>query len=171
MQYLFANGPMQTTSAFVKVTTGTSIKTMLQMKGAIPYEIVEWGWSFDGSAAATPGMVELVETGTVFGTVTAYATADITRLDAAALLFGDPTASSVVFNVGTSTGGYTCTSEGSIIAVRNLAGPQLGAPTNEFIQQFPLGYRPYVQHANALRIRATFGTAVNMACYVIVATL
>ena len=28
-------------------------------------------------------------------------------------------------------------------------------------QQFPLGYRPYLRAATALRIRNTFGTAVN----------
>jgi hypothetical protein len=168
MQYSMANGPMQTTAAFAKVTTGTAVKTMLQVKTTLPIRIVEWGWSFDGSAAATPGEIELIETGTVFGTVTAYATADITRYDGEALLFGDPTASSVLFNVGTSASGYTCTSEGSITAVRNLAGPQLGAPTNQFVQQFPLGYRPLVQAGDALRIRVTFGTAVNMYCYVIV---
>jgi hypothetical protein len=168
MQYSFANGPQQTTSAFAKVTTGTAIKTMLQGKFTVPVRIVEWGCSLDGSAAATPGQVELIETGTVFATVTAYATADITRYDGEALLFGDPTSSSVLINVGTSASGYTSTSEGSITAVRNLAGPQLIAPTNQFIQQFPLGYRPLVQAGNALRIRMTFGTAVNAYCYCII---
>lgn len=165
MLWTIANGPMQTTAGFAKVATGTAIKTMLQVKTVVPMRIVEWGWSFDGSAAATPGVIELVETGTVFGTVTASVNADITQEDAEALLFGDPT--TAYFTVGTSATGYTCTAEGSITAVRNLGGPQLGAPTNEFIQQFPLGYRPLVQAAKAMRIRATFGTSVNMICYVI----
>lgn len=83
-QYLFANGPMATTSAFAAVTTGTSLKTMLQVKGvtAVTYKVIEWGISFDGSAAATPGKVELVETGTIFGTVTAAVAADIYCFDA-----------------------------------------------------------------------------------------
>ena len=165
MQYSISNGPMQTTAAFAKVTTGTAVKTMLQVKSVIPFRIVEWGYSVDGSSAATPGQVELVETGTVFGTVTASALADLTQYDGEALLFGDPT--TALITVGTSATGYTCTSEGSITAVRNLAGPQLIAPTNQFIQQFPLGYRPYVKAVNAMRIRNTFGTAVNAYCYVI----
>ncbi len=168
MQYQIANGPMPTTAAFAKVTTGTAIKTMLQLKATIPVRIVEWGCSFDGSAAATPGQVELVETGTVFGTVTAYATADITRLDGEAVQFGDPTSSSVIFNVGTSASGYTCTSEGSITAVRNFDGPKLIAPTNQYEKQFPLGYRPYLLAGSCLRIRMTFGTAVNAYCYCII---
>jgi hypothetical protein len=70
--YLIGNGAMQTTAAFVAVTTGTAIKTMLQVKpGATTVlKIIEWGISFDGSAAATPGKVELIETD-VAATVTA----------------------------------------------------------------------------------------------------
>ncbi len=166
MQYLIGNGPQQTTAGFAKVTTGTSVKTMLQVKTVVPARVVEWGCSFDGSAAATPGIVELIETGTVFGTVTASVLADITLYDGEALLFGDPT--TALISVGTSATGYTCTSEGSITAVRNLAGPQLIAPTNQFIQQFPLGYRPLIQAAKAMRIRMTFGTAVNAYAYVII---
>src|ERR1700733_1285074 len=75
--YQVYNGAMPTTSSAVKVTTGTSIKTMLQIKPAIPIEVIEWGVSFDGSAAATPGICELIDTGTVFATVTAYAVADV----------------------------------------------------------------------------------------------
>lgn len=166
MQYLIGNGPMQTTAAFAPVTTGTVIKTMLQVKGVIPFRVVEWGFSFDGSSAATPGKCELIETGTVFGTVTAAVNADITQYDGEAISFGDPT--TALITVGTSATGYTCTSEGSITAVRNLDGPQLIAPTNQYPKQFPLGYRPLISAAKALRIRCTFGTAVNAYCYVII---
>ena len=53
--YLIANGPMPTTAAQAPVTTGTAIKTLLQIKPFNTCKIVEWGVSFDGSAAATPG--------------------------------------------------------------------------------------------------------------------
>lgn len=166
MQYLIANGPMQTTGSFAPVATGTGIKTMLQVKGVIPFKVVEWGFSFDGSAAATPGKCELIETGTVFATVTASVNADITQYDGEALSFGDPT--TALITVGTAATGYTSTVEGSITAVRNLDGPQLIAPTNQYPKQFPLGYRPVVSAAKALRIRCLFGTTVNAYCYVII---
>lgn len=167
--YLIGNGPMQTTAAFAAVTTGTVIKTMLQVKpsATVTARIAEWGVSFDGSAAATPIKVELIETGTVFGTVTASVANDITKYDADAIAGGDPTTNLIV--VGTSATGYTCTSEGSITAVRNLAGPQFIAPTSQFIQQFPLGLYPTIQVSNCMRIRVTAGTAVNAYCYVILA--
>lgn len=164
---LIANGPMQTTAAFATVTTGTSIKTMLQVKASatLPAKIIEWGCSFDGSAAATPGKVELIETD-VAATVTASAAADITKLDAEAIACGDVTTN--LIQVGTTATGYTASGEGSITAIRNLAGPQFIAPTNQFIQQFPLGREPVIQVSKFARIRVHFGAAVNCYCYVIV---
>lgn len=168
MLYLIANGAQQTTAAFVKVTTNNVIKTLLQVKPVIPIEIVEWGISFDGSAAATPGAVELIETGTVFATVTASAEADITKQDGTALLFGNTSA--VIFTLGTSATGYTASAEGSIVACRNF-DLQLIAPTNQYVKQFPLGARPIIQGASSARIRVTFGTAVNAYCYMILNSL
>lgn len=166
MLFTIFNGAMQTTSAPVKVATGTSLKTMLQVKPAgPPLRIVEWGCSFDGSAAATPGVIELIDTATVAATVTASVAADITQVDAEAAQFN---ANSTFFTLSTITTGYTATIEGSVAAVRNLAAPQLIAPTNQFIEQFPLGYRPYMIAANYMRIRMTFGTTINAFCYVTV---
>jgi hypothetical protein len=73
---------MQTTAAFAAVSTGTAIKTLLQVKPFNLARIVEWGISFDGSAAATPGKVELIETD-VAATVTASVDADVTKYDPA----------------------------------------------------------------------------------------
>lgn len=164
--FLIPNGAMQTTAAFVPVTTGTSIKTLLQVKpsATVIAKIKEWGISFDGSAAATPIKVELIETD-VAATVTASATADITKLDSAALSGGDPVTN--LIPVGTTSTGYTSTSEGSITAVRNL-DIQLIAPTNQYIKQFPLGLEPVIQISKFARIRVTAGTAVNAYCYMII---
>jgi len=165
--FLIGNGPMQTTAAFATVTTGTAIKTLLQVKpsATIVAKVVEWGISFDGSAAATPGKVELIETD-VAATVTASVANDITKLDSDALSGGDPTTNLIV--VGTTSTGYTATTEGSITTIRNLAGPQLIAPTSQFIQQFPLGREPVIQISKFARIRVTFGSAVNAYAYMIV---
>jgi hypothetical protein len=165
MLYIFNNGPMPTTGPVAKVSTGTSTKTMLQIKPLVPMRIVEWGASYDGSSAATPGTVELIDTGTIFATVTAFVTADIGRYDGEAQQFGDPTSNYV--SVGTAASGYTATAEGSITSTTYLGGAQLIAPTNQFLQQFPLGYRPYIKANDCCRIRMTFATAINALCYVI----
>lgn len=161
--YLFANGPMPTTAAQVAVTTGTAIKTLLQVKGVtgLQFSVVEWGISFNGSAAATPIQVELIETGTVFATVTAAVAADLTK-------YSNPNAaiSTTYFSVGTTATGYTATAEGTITAVR-LFDVQFIAPTNQYVKQFPLGREPLVDAVSALRIRVTAAAAVNAYAYVL----
>lgn len=163
MRFLLANGPMQTTAAFAAVTTGNAIKTMLQAKPFVPAYIVEWGISFDGSAAATPGKVELIETD-VAATVTASVDADISKVGSVA----DGVVASVSgLTLGVSATGYTATVEGTIAAVRNLDAPQFIAPTTQYQKQFASGERPLIQVAKFGRIRVTFGTAVNCYCYMV----
>jgi hypothetical protein len=146
--------------------TGTSIKTLLQVKASAtkPMKVVEWGVSFDGSAAATPIKVELIETD-VAATVTAHVAAGIVKLDGEALAGGDPTTN--LIPVGTTSTGYTSTSEGSITASRVL-DVQFVAPTNQYVKQFPLGREPIVQVSLFGRIRVTAGAAVNAYAYMIV---
>src|SRR5712671_4161120 len=109
--YRIYNGPSPTTASQVAVTTGTAIKTMLQVKpsATISPVVRAWGISFDGSAAATPIICELIETD-VAATVTAHVAAGIVKIDAQAQQGGDPTTN--LFVVGTSSTGYTATAEG-----------------------------------------------------------
>ena len=162
-QYKIFNGPMPTTGSQAPVATGTAIKTLLQLKGFNVFKVLEWGVSFDGSAAATPGKVELCETGTVFGTVTAFADADITKFDSNE----NAVASIMGLTLGTSASGYTCTSEGAITVVRQLDA-QLVAPTSQYVYQFPQGREPKVIIGNALRIRVNFGASVNALAWVLI---
>ena len=166
--YIIYNAPMPTTAAIAKVTTGAVIKTLLQLKPAagFPLSVVEWGISFDGFVAAAPGTIELIDTGTVFATVTASAVADV-------MPYNDPNApantagaSGAPLNLSTTATGYTATAEGTITATRVLDG-QLFPPTGQYIHQFPLGHYPKVVPGNALRVRVTFAAAINGLCYVI----
>lgn len=171
-QFLIGNGPMQTTAAFAAVTTGTAIKTMLQVKpsATLGMRIIQWGYSLDSAAVSASIKVELIETGTVAATVTASAAADLTKWDAAALMGGDPTTN--LIQVGTTSTGYTASAEGTITAVRNLDFPQIATTSTSFAvtwaSQFPLGREPFVQANNLARIRITAGTAVNAYCFMIV---
>lgn len=160
---------MQTTAQFAGVTTGTSIKTMLQVKASatIALKIVEWGFSFDGHASNTGLQVELIETD-VAATVTAAVANDISKFDAMALIGGDPTTN--LIQVGTTSTGYTSSGEGSVTAVRNLALPQycVASAAGSFVQQFPLDLEPVIQISKFGRIRVlAAGNAVNFKGYVI----
>lgn len=164
--YLLQNGAAGTTAAPVVVTTGTAIKTLLQFKpsATVVAKIVEWGISFDGSAAATPGKIELMESD-VAATVTAHAAADITKYDSDALAGGDPTTN--LIQVGTTSTGYTSTGEGTTTVAR-MFDLQLLPPTGPYVKQFPLGREPVLQVGKFARIRVTFGAAINAYCYMIV---
>lgn len=161
--YLIANGPMPTTAAFAAVTTGTVIKTLLQIKPFNLVKIVEWGISFDGSAAATPIKVELLETGTVFATVTASVDNDVFKYKPVA---DQAVASISGLTLGTAATGYTASAEGTIVATR-MFDLQFIAPTNQYVKQFPLGREPIVTLASSGRIRVTAGAAVNAYCYMV----
>lgn len=164
--YFIANGPMPTTAAQAAVTTGTAIKTMLQVKPSATkaLQIVEWGISFDGSAAATPIKCELLETD-VAATVTASVANDIVKFDGEALAGGDPTTN--LIQVGTTSTGYTSTGEGTITAIR-MFDVQFIAPTSQYVKQFPLGLEPVLQISKFGRIRVHAGAAVNCYCYMVV---
>lgn len=162
------NGPAPTTVSFVAVTTGTALKTMLQLKlgGSTNQigKIVEWGISFDGSAAATPIECELLSTGTVAAAITEFVAADVFNL-------GDPNAAAVTddfplaFTAAGDESGYTSTGEGTITATK-LYDVQLVAPTNQYVKQFPLGREPCWKAADFLRIRVKAAAAVNCICYI-----
>ncbi len=170
--YLVQNSAMQTTAAPVKQPTGTAIRTMMQLAPAtgFPIRVIEWGCSFDGSAAAVPGEIELVDTGTVFATglSTAYAVADV-------MPFSDPNApantsgtSGVPLNLGTGLSGFAtgAVTEGSTTACRT-GDLQLVAPTGQYVKQFPLGREFEVPAGHALRVRMTFAVTINTYIYVI----
>ena len=164
--YKIFNGPAPTTASQVAVTTGTSIKTLLQVKPG-PTQILrarEWGISFDGSAAATPGIIELCVTD-VAATVTAHVAGGIHKFDSAALAGGDPTTN--IIAVGTTSTGYASLNEGSVGAVRQ-GDVQHIAPVNQYVYQFPLGVEFVINPGEFMRIRVKFGTAINAICYVLV---
>ena len=160
--YTAYNGAMPTTAGPVKVTTGTVIKTLQQLATSSTgaFEVIEWGISFDGSAAATPGVCELVDTTAVGATVTAYVANDITAVSGAANRLATG------LTLGTTASGYTASIEGATTQTRT-GDFQLLPPTAPYIKQFPLERGFEVFASEFLRVRVTFGTAINALCYVV----
>ncbi|MES2790093.1 MAG: hypothetical protein V4719_10755 [Planctomycetota bacterium] len=161
--YKIFNGPMPTTAPFGAVTTGTAIKTLLQIKPFNVVKIVAWGVSFDGSAAAAGIECELIDTGTVFGTVTASVDADVFKFGG-----GDGAAASVAgLTLGASATGYTCTSEGAITAAKVLDA-QFVQPTGPYAWEFSLGREPVIVIGNCCRIRVKAAAAVNAIAWLLI---
>lgn len=149
-------GPPSTTAT--SATAGT-VKTILQIKaGTGKFRIIEWGYGFD-TPPSSPVRVELVETGTVFATVT--------TIGSGILKYNDVTGPASSAVAGTAATGFNASAEGTITASRLLAYTYDNSLY--FKQQFPLGREPEVNANSALRIRATptVSTASNMWCYII----
>jgi hypothetical protein len=164
--YKCFNGAMPTTAAQAKVTTGTAIKTMLQV--ATPstrqMQLISWGFSLDAAPATTGvGQVELVQTD-VAATVTAHVAAGVQPLD--------PNAPPSLMTLGTTATGYTGTVEGSTTATRTfdaqlVAGVSNGAAPINYAYQFMPDERNIVAVSKFLRVRCTFSAAVSMLCWVV----
>jgi hypothetical protein len=169
LRYIIQNCAQPTTAAPVKQPTGTAIRTMLQLRPALSVNVVVvgFGLSFDASAAATPGQVELFETTVAATMSTAFAAADIMPLT---YLSTANTAGStgVPFNLSTTTSGFAtaAVTEGTVAGYR-LGWAGLVAPTNQFDYQFPLGREFDLTPQNYLRLRVTFAASVNMQAYLV----
>lgn len=165
-QFKTWNGPMPTTAAQAAVTTGTAVKTMLQVATpATRYiTLISWGFTVDAAPATTGvGVVELLQTD-VAATVTAHVAAGVQPLD--------PNAPASLMTLGTTATGYTSSGEGSITATRvfdavNVAGVSNGGSPTEYNYQFMPDERPIVAISKFLRVRSTFSAAVNMRCFIV----
>lgn len=151
---------MPTTAAQAKVTTGTTIKTMLQL--ATPstrqIQLISWGYSID-SPPATNGVVELLQTD-VAATVTAHVASGVQPLD--------PNAPPSLLSLGTAATGYTSSNEGTITGTRVFDARSVPTTTDllDFRYQWMPDERPIIAVSKFLRVRATMGAATNMLCWV-----
>jgi hypothetical protein len=169
--YIIYNSAQATTAAPVKQPTGTAIRTMMQVRPALSVEarLIAFGVSFDASAAAAPGQVELFETSVAATMSTAYAAADIMPYSPNNALANTAGATGVPFNLSTATSGFAtaAVTEGTVAGYRG-AWSGLIPPTNSFDYQFPLGREFELTPQMYLRLRVTFAATVNMAAYLVI---
>ncbi|MET7452540.1 hypothetical protein ABZT03_11700 [Streptomyces sp. NPDC005574] len=164
MPFIVWNGPAPTTIAQQSVTTGTAIKTMLQV--ATPstrqIQLLEWGWSSDDPPGAD-GVIELLQTD-VAATVTAHVAAGIQNLDpngVASLCVG-----------GTGLTGYTASAEGTPTATRTFDAVSLSSVSGEsglqYVRQWMPDARPIIPISKFLRVRATTATtAIDLRTWIV----
>jgi hypothetical protein len=133
--YIAWSSAAPTTASQAVTATGTAIKTLIQVAtpSTAQIKVIEWGISFDGSAAATPGIIELLQTDVAATSGTSYTpTAFSDNSSPASLCVG-----------GTGATCFAPSAEGTITATRVFDG-QLVAPTNQYVKQYPLGREPTV---------------------------
>lgn len=156
------NSTRPTTAAAVKQPTGTAIRTMLQLATATTggIKIVEWGISFDGSAAATPIQVELFNCTGAATMSTALAATDLGKYEPLATETAN-------LQYSTSLSGYAtaAVTEGTV-ANYFAYDLQLLSPTAPYVKQFPLGREPSAALSTFVRVRVTAAASVNAYIYV-----
>jgi hypothetical protein len=162
--YIARNGPHATgtaTSTGTSFTTGSKVAIQLSTPSTLRIRIIEYGISFDGSAAATPALVELVETNTT-------SKATVTTLAGLVLSLDNPNAITSRLSFGTTDTGYGAaaipTQTPNI--TRYLDGPQYISPTNQFIKQFPLGREPIGTQSAWQQLRVNTSATVNVQAYI-----
>jgi hypothetical protein len=157
---------MPTTAAQASVTTGTAIKTMLQL--ATPstrqLQLISWGFTID-SAPGDSSVFELLQTD-VAATVTAHVASGVQPLD--------PNAPASLTTLSTTGTGYTASAEGTPAGVRVFdvvaanSSLTLTAGMATYRYQWMPDERPIIGTSKFLRVRATTPTtAVNMRCFVV----
>lgn len=165
-RYMAWNGAMVTTAALPAVTTGTVIKTMLQLATPSTRQIalLAWGYTMDDPPGAD-AVVELIQTD-VAATVVAHAAAGLQPLN--------PGMPASLLTLGTSATGYTGSAEGAITATRTFDQVSVSsvsaeaAPVLTYEFAFPEYRIPIIDVSKFVRIRATTPTtAVDMRCWIL----
>lgn len=167
-RYKAFNSAMVGAASMVPVTTGTSIKTMLQLATPSTRQItiISWGWAIDALPTTTlTGKIDLVESDTG-ATITQHVAAGLQPL-----LPGVPASQLLVATTGQT--GFTSNSETAPTVTRTFDQDEVNGATylgmtpatDEY--QFMQDERPVVAVSKFLRIRATFGSAVNMLCWIV----
>jgi uncharacterized protein YaiE (UPF0345 family) len=163
-QFFAHNGPMPTTGSYVPITTGTAVKTMLQVRAPATsgLTVFKWGLDFTGTGTV-PIRCELMTTGTVGATITAFAASAI-------MPWGKvPAGLASGVQLGAGNSGYmpaTAGAEGAITTVR-YASINSVLPGNGDRNEWSLGREFYVPPNEFLRIRVLATAAVDCACYVV----
>src|SRR3990172_6796368 len=162
--YIAYNAVMSATQA---ITTGQSLATgeKVTLQLGIPsggyIRLVEWGISFDGSAAAQPANVELSSTATAT-TLTAHSTTSVKPLD-------DPNAPDSRLTMSTTTTAYGAVIPASRTVLR-IVDKQYIAPTNQYVKMWPLGMYPMFGASGAaqyVQLCVDTSATVNALAYIV----
>lgn len=167
-RYKIWNGPMPTTAAFASVSTGTTIKTMLQLSNPSTrmYTVLGWGFTLDDVPGAD-AIIELVETDVAATGGTAHVASGVQPV-----VSGAPAS---LLTLGTGNTGYSFTVEGAITATKQHDMVALSsisaeaAPFLTYTKLFADFEAPQIAVSKFLRVRATSPTtAVDMRCWILI---
>ncbi len=164
--FIAYNSALSTTTGIAAGTsyaTGAKVALQLQIPDNGAIALVEWGVSMDGSAAATPALVEVATTDTASTVSTAHTTTTVKCMDYPA---GGLASRLTMGTTGTGYGNGAITSNTTLRPIDR----QYIAPTGQFVKIWPLGNEPIVGNLaaeNFLQFRINTSATVNAIVYAV----
>lgn len=151
-------------SATTNVAAGTSYATgakcmiQLDVPASMRVRIVEYGLSFDGSVAATPATVELVQASAASTMSTAHTASTVVTV-------GEGAGTSRLNYGTTADTGY---GNGAITTntTEKTFDSQYISPTGQYVKQWPLGREPMSDADSFVQLRINTSATVNAIAYV-----
>lgn len=165
-RYKTWNGAMVTTASVAAVTTGTTIKTMLQLStpSTRQIQLISWGFSVDDPPGAD-AVFDLIQSDTA-ATVTAHVAAGVQPLV--------PGLPASLLTLGVSNTGYTSSSETAPVTTKTFDTVSMSSVSAEAATSMRYEYqwmpdeRPIVAVSSFVRMRATTPTtAVDLRCWIV----
>lgn len=149
-------------AAGTSYATGSKVALQLGIPSGGRINLVEWGCSFDGSAAATPALLEVASTATASTVSTTHSTTTVECLD-------DVSGPDSRLTMGTGATGF---GNGAITSNTTLrmADRQYISPTGQYVKMWPLGQYPAFGAAGAaqyVQFRINTAATVNAIVYAV----
>lgn len=163
--YVAYNSALSATTAIAAGTsyaTGAKVAIQLGIASGKQIEIVEWGIAQDGSAAATPTLVEIASTATASTVSTAHTTTTVKPMN-------DPNAPASGLTMSTTATGY---GNGAITSNTTLRmADRLYVPTTApYVKIWPLGCYPKFGATGAaefVQLRINTTVTLNAICWLV----
>ncbi len=146
------------------VMTGTSYaagaKCAIQLAATstVGIRVVEWGVSFNGSAAGTPAVCTLAQASAATTSLTAHSTSTVVPV-------GDNAKASSL-TMGTGSTGYGAAAIVTNTTERQFAGAFVG-PTTQYEKQFPLGRDYVVSPSKYCQLRINTAATLTAIAYIV----
>lgn len=139
-------------------TTGAKVAVQLATPSTISIRIVEWGVSFNGSAAGSPAVCTLAQASAATTSMTAHSTSTVMPI-------GDNAKASSL-TMGTGSTAYGAVAITTNTTERQFAGALVG-PTTQYEKQWPLGREPVVSPSKYCQLRINTAAALTAIAYVV----
>lgn len=152
-----AFGATTATMAGTSYATVSKVAIQLATPSTLQIRIIEWGISFNGSAAGVPAVCELVQNATASTMSSAHSTTTIQPI-------GDSTKASGL-TMGTGASGY---GNGAITSATpdKYFDAQLVGPTSQYVIMYPLGREPVVAASKYCQLRVNTAATLTALAYI-----